>query len=158
MPRSVLPLAAFAALCLSLVPQPAAPQGPQKPQDPAGHLVLVITGDARALQVTAAVRKPDPFGGVPKGLKSDWSLSLRDAQGKELGSYPLDLSHFDMDPANVGKPPRVVGDTFRSTTVALPVNVPDFPLLDRIVILHGQQQLGAIDGTALRALLAAGGR
>jgi hypothetical protein len=149
---TLLCLGAFGALFLATpVPQPL-------PQDPTGHLVLVVTGDARQLQIDAAVRKADPFGGVPQGLKSDWSLSIRDVDGKELGRYPLDLSHFDMDPANAGKPPRVLGDHFRSTAVALPVSVPDFPRADSIAILRGDVQLTAVSGAALRALLAGGGR
>jgi hypothetical protein len=155
MPNSALLCLLLGTLFLSS--PPSAPQDPL-PAQPAGHLVLVVTGDARQLQIEAAVRKPDPFGGVPKGLISQYRLSIRDGKGVELGSYPLDLSHFDLDPANAGKPLRVTGCTFRSTTVALPVSVPDFPQAASIVILSGERQLGATSGAALQALLAGGGR
>lgn len=155
MPNSALLCILLGTLCLSS--PPSAPQDPA-PAQPTGHLVLVITGDARQLLIEAAVRKPDPYGGVPKGLVSEYRLSIRDGKGAELGSYPLDLSHFDLDPANAGKPLRVTGCTFRSTTVALPVNVPDFPQASSIVILRGDRQVGAVAGAALQALLAGGGR
>lgn len=127
-------------------------------QAPTGHLVLVLVGDCQRLEITAAVRKPDPFGGTAKGLASDFRVQIADAQGSELGSYLLDLSRFDLDPAHLGLPDRSTGDVVQSSRIALPVSVPDFPQQDRITIWHGEQRIGELAGAQLQALLQAGGK
>jgi hypothetical protein len=123
-----------------------------------GHLVLVVAGNCQRLDVVAAVRKTDPFGGVPKGLTSNYELSIRDAQGQELGRFPLDLARFDLDPTHVGRGPTVQGDQVRSPQIALPVSVPDFAAADSIVVLHDQLPIAAVSGSTLATLLAIGGR
>lgn len=123
----------------------------------AGHLVLVLAGNCQHLEVVAAVRKVDPFGGVPKGLTSSYELSIRDAAGQELGRFPIDLARFDLDPAHIGLQPAVNGDQVRTRDIALPVSVPDFPAAASIVVLHDQMPIGAVANGDLAALVALGG-
>jgi hypothetical protein len=88
-----------------------------------GHYVLVVEGDRAALAVTAASRKADPWGGVPKGLVSTWSLAIHDADGGLLATVPLDVSPFAVDgPRGV----RVEGCVVRDSRIGMLVNVPAF--------------------------------
>lgn len=127
-------------------------------QDPTGHLVLVVEGDVHGLGITAVVPKPDPFGGVPKGLTSDWQLDVLAADGAVLGSYPVDLSQFDLDPTRVGKPPAVEGCIVRASRVGMLLNIPDFPGAAELRFTRKGEPKGGLDAAGLRRLRAGGGR
>ena len=138
MPTPLLGLL-LALLCLL---QGSAP--PPLPPVVQGHLVLVIEGNAAALRVTAAAPKPDPWGGVPRGLESRHSIAILAADGSVLGSYPLDLSHFDLDPANIGTGPRVEGCQVVDTQVTALASVPRFRDAVGLVILHDGRAIGTV--------------
>ncbi|HLQ37041.1 MAG TPA: hypothetical protein VK348_04530 [Planctomycetota bacterium] len=163
---SILGCVAFVgALCLFLPTGTSAPPAgnagdplAQQPAEPTGHLVLVVQGDAHALRVTNVVAKTDPFAGVPKGLTSDWQLVIADAAGAELGRYPIDMAHFDLEPANVGRGRVVTGDVVRDSRVTLLLSVPDFAAAASMTFVHGQQQVGAVSALELRQLRLDGGK
>ena len=138
MPKSLLGLLSLTLPCLL--------QGTALPPAPpvSGHLVLVIEGDARELQVTAVVAKSEPWGGTPRGLRSDYSIAVLAADGSVLGSYPLDLSHFDLDPARIGTGPRVEGCRVIDTRVTVLANVPRFRDASGLAILHGRTVVGSL--------------
>lgn len=129
------------------------------PQQPVanGHFVLVVEGDRDQLGITAVSQKLDPWAGVPKGLTSAWSLSIRDAAGAELANVPLDLSKFDLDPAQKGKPLRVQGCIVKDSHVAMLANVPCFANAASYVFLRDKTAVGTVEGAAVRQL-AGGGR
>jgi hypothetical protein len=134
----------FALLAFAMrPPSPAAPQG---------HLVLQIEGDALALRVTRITVKPDPCG--RNRIDSAWRIVAFDAAGRELGGAPLDLRQFDLDPAHVGAPLRVVGCRIVDTRVATLANLPHWPDTVRLAIVEGGRMRGAVDPTRYAALLA----
>lgn len=117
-------LALLLGVAATTAPQPDRRSPPQDPAPAPGHLVLVVEGDVTALRITAAVAKPDAFGGVPKGLVSDFAWRAVDGKGNELARVPIDLSAFDTDPRNVGKPVVVTGCEVRSARIGVLLNVP----------------------------------
>jgi hypothetical protein len=123
---------------------------------PSGHLVLVVDGDANQLRVSRVVPKATAFGGVPKGLTSAYELSIRDAAGAELGRYPVDLAHFDLEPTHVGRPLQVTGDIVRDSHVTMLMNVPDFPQAADYVFLRAGAELGRQTGLELQRLQGGG--
>lgn len=126
--------------------------------EPTGHYVLVVEGNVKALRVSAAVAKDTPAGGPARPKPSEFRLSVRDGAGNELVSVPMDLSAFDLDPANIGKPPKVTGCIVKSTQVGVLLNVPRFAEAANYVILRGEAQLGTLDAQGLRTLLAGGAK
>jgi hypothetical protein len=125
-------LLSFGALVAVLaVPAPhsgnAAPSGAavMAAQQPAGHLVLIVQGDANELRITGAVAKAAPCGAQPQA-QGAWQVRVLGPSGTLLHTQPLDLSGFDVDPAHVGRPDRAEGCVVRSTRVAMLVNVPAF--------------------------------
>ncbi len=111
---------------LALVPRPPTTPDPAFPTGPNGHLILLIEGDARGLRVTHITAKRDDYNPV-HGDKSPYQVVVHDKNHKVLGRYPLDLSRFDLDPKNVGKPLRVEGCEVIDTKVAMLTNIPWFP-------------------------------
>ena len=150
----------LAGLGLVLAPRDdgtaVAPILPQQPEAN-GHFVLVVEGDRDQLSVTAANHKQDPWAGVPKGLTSAWSLSIRDAAGAELANVPLDLSKFDLDPAQKGKPLRVQGCIVKDSRIAMLANVPCFANAATYTFLRDKTVIGTVEGATVRQL-AGGGR
>ena len=96
-------------------------------------MVLVVEGDARGMRVTHAQAKADAYQGAKPGLANrTYEVEVQNAAGVALGTYPLDLSHFDLDPQRVGQPLRVEGDVVRNTQVTALTNVPTLPGMARI--------------------------
>ena len=93
---------------------------------PTGHLILLIEGDARGLRVSHITAKKAPYNPV-RGAQTPYAVVVHDGNHKVLGRYPLDLSHFDLDAKNVGKPVRVQGCELIDTKVAMLTNIPWFP-------------------------------
>lgn len=121
-----------------------------------GHLVLVIEGDALALRVTAVVPKSEPWGGTPRGLRSDHSVAVLADDGSVLGGFPLDLTHFDLDPARVGSGPRVEGCKVVETRVTALASIPRFRDASGLAILRGRTVMGSVSPEGWRELLEAG--
>ena len=107
-----------------------------------GHFVLVVEGDANQLRVSHAVHKDTPFAGVPKALISDYQLSIRGADGVELGRYPVDLSQFDLDLTRVGRPLQVTGDIVHDSHVTMLMSVPDLAQATDYVFLRAGAVIG----------------
>jgi hypothetical protein len=151
-------LLVIAVTCLWPSLGPTAPEPPSAPpQDPAGHLVLVVEGNVGLLRVTGAVAKADAWGGVPKGLASDFALVGLDAKDAQVVRVPIDLSAFDTDPAHVGAPTVVTGCIVRSPDIGVLVNVPADDRIARWTIRRDDAQIG--EATALDiATLLRGGR
>jgi hypothetical protein len=141
-----------AAATIAVVERPL-----DQPPDVRGHLILQTEGDARALDVTRITVKPDPFGHLA-GVQSEFAIELRDAAGRLLGSYPLELDRFDMDPAHVGRDLRVEGCVIVDTRVAALVNVPDFVAAAELRILRGAQVLGRVEPARLARMVVEGHR
>ena len=129
---------------------------PEQPEA-AGHFVLVVEGDRDQLAVTHASHKADPWAGVPKGLLSDWTLSIRDAAGAELAVVPLDVSKFDLDPLRKGQPLRVQGCIVQDPHIVMLANVPCFAQAASYTFARGKTAIGTVDGATVRQL-AGGGR
>lgn len=144
---------------------PAGPGSPPvQPAPPVadGHYVLVVDGDRNALTITHARHKPDPWAGVPKGLTSDFRLTVRDGAGAVLADVPLDVTPFLTGAADVGMPVRVEGCLVRDPHIAMLVNVPAFATAASYGFVRREPggamlQIGAVGGAAVREL-AGGGR
>lgn len=124
---------------------------PAIPPASKGHLVLLIEGDARGLRVAHITAKRDPYNPV-YGMKQPHEIVLYDQNAQALGRYPLDLSKFDLDPANVGKPLRVQGCEVIDTKVVLLCNIPWLPNASFLEIEKGTtsvSELVASDYTRL---------
>ena len=121
----------------------ALPPRPTTPPPPNGHLVLVIEGDAKGLEVTHVTAKADPYNRV-YGPKTSHEIALFDRNGTELGRYPLDLSKFDLDPANVGKPVRSEGCTIIESKVVMLTNIPWLPNTSYLEIRRGATKVGEL--------------
>ena len=52
------------------------------------------------------------------GVRMALGARSRDVTGMVLGSYPLDLFHFDLDEKNIGKPATVQGCEVRDAKIA----------------------------------------
>lgn len=117
-----------------------------------GHLVLIVEGTVRALDITAAVAKPDPWGGVPKGLRSPFELRILAEDGGELAVLPLDLSAFDTDPESIGRPLVVQGCLVRDWRIGLLVSVPDFDAAARYRFERDGVAIGEVAGETVRQL------
>lgn len=119
-----------------------------------GHLILQIEGNANALRVTRITPKKSGYN--PTSRTSPYQIELLDAGGQVLGSYPLDLSLFDMNPARVGKPLRVQGCEVRDTRVATLANVPYLAHAVTVRILRGNRVFGFLNTASYRKLVAQG--
>ncbi len=106
-----------------------------------GHLILIVEGDATGLYVSHITAKPDPYNPV-RHSQSTWSVAVIDENGSELGRFPVDLSHFDLDPAHVGQPLRVEGDVVRDTRVATLVSIPRFAEAEELVFHMDRRIVG----------------
>lgn len=118
------------------------PPHPKNPPDPKGHLILLIEGDARGLRVTHVTAKQDPYN--PVHGKTSHEVVVYDGNARVLGRYPLDLSKFDLDPANVGKPLRVEGCEVIDTKVVALANVPWLPNAAFLEIEKGAISVGGL--------------
>lgn len=157
LPRGSAPATASAASPTTVVATPPA----SPPPLPNGHFVLVVEGDRDALAITFARHKQDPWAGVPKGLRSAWTLTVRDAQDVVLAEVPLDVSPFATD-VPTQTPVQVTGCVVRSPRIGMLVNVPAFAQAAAYAFTRrdgdGQpRSLGVVDGEAVRTL-AGGGR
>ena len=56
-------------------------------------------------------------------IESPFEIDLFDGAGRLLGTYPIDLSRFDTDPARIGKPLRVEGCEVLDSSIVTIVNV-----------------------------------
>lgn len=108
-----------------------------------GHLILVVEGDANGLSVTHITTKEEPYS--PSRLPdSDWSLSVRRADGVELGRFPVDVSRFDLSAARVGQGLRVDGDVVWDTRVATLVSIPRFAGAAELVFHRQGRRIGTV--------------
>lgn len=158
LPRGTSPAAATTAPVLAAPPAATAPAAALPPN---GHFVLVVEGDRDALAITHANRKPDPWAGVPKGLRSAWTLTVRDGQDAVLAEVPLDVTPFATD-VPPQAPVQVTGCVVRSPRIGMLVSVPAFAQAASYSFARrdgdGQlRSLGVVDGEAVRTL-AGGGR
>lgn len=128
---------------------------PSAPPLQAGHLILHVEGDIRRLQVTWITPKKSEYNKVSG--TSPFSVVLLDAAGQELGSYPVDLSRFDLDARNIGKPLRVEGCEVWDTKISTIVNVPYLPAASAVEFRRGAQVLGMLAEVDYRKMIAAGG-
>jgi len=131
----------------------ALPPRPTLPPVPKGHLVLLIEGDARGLRVTHITAKTDPYNPV-YGVKPAHEVVVYDRNAKVLGRYPLDLSKFDLDPKNVGKPLRVEGCQVIDTKVVVLTNIPWLPNASFLEIEKGPASLGEVTAADYARLVA----
>lgn len=138
-------------LALLAAVQPASAPATQDPNP--GHLVLVVEGDVTALRVTHAQAKPDPWAGVPKGLRSEFSVRALDGSGAELLAAPLDLSKFDTSPARFGGPDVVRGCEVHSPRIGILVNVPALAEAAQWQFAQGAKVLGTLTKGELDRLL-----
>lgn len=121
-----------------------------------GHLVLQIEGDANALGVTWITPKTSGYN--KQRITSPYSVVLLGGRGDVLGSYPLDLAPFDLDPLRVGQPLKVTGCEVRDTRVATLHSVPYLDGLDSIQIRRGGRLLGRVAGVDLQRMIEEGSR
>jgi hypothetical protein len=105
------------------------------PAPPEGHLLLVVTGDAGALTVEHAVRKPDAWQ-APHRDEGEWRIRVFAADGHVLGSYPIDLSAFDLAEERRGKGLHVEGCKVVDTRVHALVSIPHHPDAARIAFVR----------------------
>jgi len=145
---------------------PAAAQTPSTPsipaarpggaQPPQGHVLLVVSGDAAALAVDHAVRKPDPWHSTQR-LDSPFRLRVFAKDGALLGSYPMDLSAFDLDPAHRGNGLRVEGCKVVDTRVHALIAIPHHPDGHRVEFVRlgkqGGTPLGGVPAPRWRELM-----
>ncbi|MFY9343455.1 MAG: hypothetical protein WAT39_13245 [Planctomycetota bacterium] len=158
-PLHALGAAAALAVCgwflsSSSAPVPSSPAKPPAPPIANGHYVLVVEGDREALAITRAVRKAEPWAGVPKGLQSAWTLAIRDARGELLADVPLDVSVFATE-ADARGSTRVEGCLVKTGRLGLLVNVPAFANAASYTFTRpgdgiGRIVLGTVDGAAVR--------
>ena len=116
---------------------------PTPVKGPTGHLILLIEGDAGGLRVTHITAKRDAYNPV-HGSRTPYQVVVHDATHKVLGRYPLDLSNFDLDPNNAGKPLRVQGCEVIDTKVAMLTNIPWFPNASFLEIQKSQVAVGEL--------------
>lgn len=148
-------------LSRNLLPTAATPPVPLQLPTANGHYVLVVEGDRDALAITRAVAKADPWAGVPKGLRSDWQLTIRGGDGAVLATVPLDMSPFAVDAASRGTT-RVEGCIVRSGNIGMLVNAPAYATAATYTFTRagdagGSVVIGTASGAAVREL-AGGGR
>ena len=127
-----------------------------------GHYVLVIEGNRDGLAVTFARKKDDQWAGIPKGLSSNWRVSILDDKRQELATIPIDVSSFATDVQSLGQPARVQGCMVVDSKIGLLLNVPAFAAATNYVFSrtepNGQiTKLGTTSAPAVREL-AGGGR
>jgi hypothetical protein len=117
-------LVAAVVLVLPPLALPGTPAQDPAPARAPTTWVLQIEGTPGALRVRGVSAKPFEYRAPRRRLPSDFRVSLRDAQGDEIASAPLDLSAFCMDRAHDGAPPHVRGDVLVSHEVVCTVKVP----------------------------------
>ena len=155
-------LTVAAGIALVVVAISATPSSNRQPPatpiaSSAGHLILQIEGDANGLRIVRITKKVDPVG-YQVEQQTSHRVVLLAADGIELGSVPLDLSHFDLDPAHVGRGPKVEGCIVRDTNVGILASVVDHPETARIEIRAGSRPVGGLGADAYRALIASSER
>ncbi len=131
---------------------PASP--PPTPPEDIGHLILQVEGNVRALQVTHVSKKKSGYN--RRWDTSPYTVDLHDAKGNRLGSYPLDLSRFETNPLEIGKPVRVEGCEVRDSKIVTLINLPYLPEATSADIRHGDKLLGRLGPQRYRQMLAAG--
>ena len=124
--------------------------------------MLVVEGNRNSLAITHAARKADPWAGTPKGLHSDWLLTIRDGAGAVLAELPLDMSPFAVGAAEQGQGTRVEGCVVREERVGMLVSAPAFATaasytFSRSDAIGERVDVGSSDGDRVRTL-AGGGR
>ncbi len=157
-------LAAFGWFFATDFAAPAAASTPVAPPIANGHYVLVVEGNRQALTITAASAKADPWAGVPKGLTSDWSITIHDGRGDVLAEIPLDVSMFATEAAHAGRGVRVEGCVVKDPTIGMLANVPAFAAAASYTFSRSGEAvelprvlLGTIPGDTVRQL-SGGGR
>lgn len=143
-------LGAFLALALAVPGHP--------PTSSPGTWILQIEGDAATLAVNGASLKPFTYR-APRGVTSDYRVSLVDSKGVVLATAPLDLSPFCMDPTHRGEVPHVRGDVVREHAVVITVKVPARAdaaevRIENISDPKNPVSLGSIDRKSLLAMTA----
>ena len=135
------------------------PRNPETPPATAkavfGHLILQVEGDVTSPEVMWITPKKAAYNPV-RGTQSEFQLELLDGLGRVLGSYPLDLTHFDLNPANIGKPLKVHGCEVRDTKIATIVNVPFLVAATSLRIRRGKAVLSTLEAAGYSHLLAEG--
>ena len=124
--------------------------------------MLVVEGDRNGLAVSFARKKQARWAGIPKGFDSNWRVSIRDANGRELADVPLDVTPFATDAQSVGKGPRVHGCVVVESRIGLLLNVPAYDAAHSYAFSRTEADgtpvaLGTATGHAIREL-AGGGR
>jgi hypothetical protein len=138
------------------------PAEPPAAPPASGHCVLVVEGDRDRLAITHAVRKPDPWAGVPQGFASDWTLAIRDAGDRVLAEVPVDVSKFETGALQKGQALRVEGCIVKDARIAMLVNVPWFETaatyeFARAGDAGGRVAIGSVPAATVQRL-AGGGR
>ena len=128
--------------------------GKQQQPDPArGHLVLILQGNAKELQITHAVAKSSPWGGPVKGIKSDFALVIVGDDDRQLRAVPIDLSMFLTDPARIDAPVVVTGCRVRSPKIGVLLNIPRLPAARRYELRRGKTVIGRATADAIDNML-----
>jgi hypothetical protein len=127
-----------------VLPAEASPTGstpaPTTPIAANGHYTLVVEGNRNALAITTAVRKAEPWAGIPTGFTSKWQLQIHDAAGALLVAVPLDVTPFATEPQAFGRPATVEGCVVRDSRIGMLVNVPAYPTAHRYVFVRDDGQ------------------
>lgn len=105
---------------------------------PQGHLLLVVSGDRKQLSVDHVVAKPDPWQGTR--LDSPYRIRVVAIDGHVLGSYPVDLSAFDLRPDSAGRGIAVQGCKVVDTMVHALVSIPHHPDAARLEFVHANDK------------------
>jgi hypothetical protein len=122
------------------------PPGPPK----YGHLIVQLEGNVHGLTVTWITPKTSGYNETR--IKSSFEVDLFDGAGAKLGTYPIDLSAFDTDPARIGKPLRVQGCEIRDSRIVTIVNVPYFKATASMRIRSGGIVIGRLGAARIGML------
>ena len=119
-----------------------------------GHLILQLEGNVTALNVTWITPKRSGYNRTKHQGK--FAVDLLDANGGQIGTYPIDLSRFDRNPGNIGKRIRVEGCEVLDTRIVTIVNVPWSEKLASLRIRHGNKVIGGLDAASTVKLVEQG--
>ena len=145
--------AAFASAFGALLLIAATAQDPSSEKPASGHVVLVVEGNVKALRVTRAVSKQDEWGGVPKGLVSEFALVMQNGEGKEVQLVPLDLSKFETDETKIDSPVVVNGCEVKSPQIGALLNIPVVDGVATYRFVRGERTIGEVDAASMQRMI-----
>ena len=134
--------------------QQAVAAQPSKPAVEYGHLIVQLEGNVHGLNVTWIT--PKTTGYNKTRVKSTFEIDLLDRAGAKLGTYPIDLTRFDTNPARIGKPLRVQGCEVLDSKIVTMVNVPFFANTASMQIRNGGMVIGRLGADQIAKLTAQG--